>query len=77
MKNLTRDFIFLVLITNPDDLTCKICDFGSSRFGIQTTKMTITGVTNKNLHFLNKILILPINDYFKDISLDESRNNTK
>ena len=23
--------------------TCKICDFGSSKWGIQTTKMTITG----------------------------------
>lgn len=33
-----------VLITNDgDELVCKICDFGSSRFGIQTTKMTVTG----------------------------------
>jgi sterile alpha motif and leucine zipper-containing kinase AZK len=31
-----------VLITG-EDMSCKICDFGSSRFGIQTTKMTITG----------------------------------
>lgn len=32
-----------VLITNADDPTCKICDFGSSRFGIQTTKMSVIG----------------------------------
>ncbi len=25
-------------------MICKICDFGSSKFGIQTTKMTITGL---------------------------------
>jgi len=35
-----------VLITynkQDDEYTCKICDFGSSKWGIQTTKMTITG----------------------------------
>ena len=35
-----------VLITHnkhDDEYTCKICDFGSSKWGIQTTKMTITG----------------------------------
>jgi sterile alpha motif and leucine zipper-containing kinase AZK len=35
-----------VLITHnkhDDEYTCKICDFGSSKWGIQTTKMTIAG----------------------------------
>lgn len=54
-----KSFIFqqVVLITG-ENLTCKICDFGSSRFGNQTTKMTIAGVNTTRLFtFLCKIAL--------------------
>ena len=33
----------LIRSDDVDEYICKICDFGSSRFGIHTTKMSLTG----------------------------------
>ena len=41
--NLYSIFLLVLITSDGDEMICKICDFGSSRFGIQTTKMTVTG----------------------------------
>ena len=66
-----------VLITG-DEMTCKICDFGSSRFGIQTTKMTLTGVSHQKTFafcsdfFVQLFFIIIFTDISVDVAGDHS-----